>query len=51
MHSVLLDGCTITYLISSFWMESKHLQSAMGAWMPLDAGEGFREEVTFGSRF
>lgn len=22
-----------------------------GAWMPSDAGEGFREEVTFHSRF
>ena len=26
MHSVLSDGCTVIYLITSFWMESKHLQ-------------------------
>ena len=32
-------------------MEAKPWQSVTEAWMPLGAGEDFREEVTFDSRF
>lgn len=51
IHSVLSDCCIIIYLITSFWMEAKPWQSITEAWMPLGAGEGFREEVTFDGRF
>ena len=51
IHSVLSDCCTIIYLITSFWMEAKPWQSVTEAWMPLGAGEGFREEVTFDNWF
>lgn len=51
IHSVLSDCYTIIYLITSFWMEAKPWHNITEGWMPLGAGEGFREEVTFDSQF